>query len=40
MANTANNQTGKAYEQAAQYLPTPEMIKQYATELYKFVEQT
>ena len=40
MSATAGNQTGRAYEQAAQYLPTPEMVKKYAAELYKFVEQT
>lgn len=40
MANNANIQTGRAYEQAAPYLPTPEIIKTYASELYKFVEQT
>lgn len=40
MFDNANIQAGKAYEQAAPYLPTPEIIKKYAAELYKFVEQT
>lgn len=39
MTANGQNQTGDAYTKACSFLPTPDKIKTYATELYKFVEQ-
>lgn len=38
IADNGNNKTGACYSTAAKFLPTPVSIKEYAEELYKFVD--